>query len=219
MPMRRHPFARIVEIAAVNRQDVRNPGMFCQGIADGAGGHGEMGVDHIEALTPHQLFAATDRHGHIGEERGKAARCLSSPAENGHANNMRAVFLALFREVEGARCQHRHVVTLGQLLDELGCDDTTTATERRVFVVTDQNVHFEATQGNDAIRSKRRLTCSSATVPFDGVEKLASGCSIQRTDGTLPPSVFRRLSDRFARLTARSRLPDRDVQPLGGRPE
>ena len=139
--MRRHEFTRIIQIAAMNREDVGQIAVARQAVADRTGGHGEMGVDHIERFFAHQGFAPSDRGRHIGKERRQAAGGFLRAPVDRHADDARALFEAFLGKVEGFGGQNGDVMPFGEFIDQLRRDDPATAAKGRILVVTDQNVH------------------------------------------------------------------------------
>ena len=138
MPVRGELFRGIVKITAVDRQHVRDSVKGGECRADGARGHREMRVDHVEGAAA-KLQAAQHGHRHIGEHRRKIGHRHLGSEEYRHADHTHAPIGLERREVPGPRGEDGHLVPAGEFTGECGHDDAAPAAERRILVIAEQD--------------------------------------------------------------------------------
>ena len=141
VPVRRCPFARIIEITAMNRQDVGTSGLAREQVSDRPRWQGKVGIDDIRPETLHDLTPAPDSL-NGKPDQGDHARSFEMPPEGyGHTVDRYAVSDFLGREIETARRNDRDFMAPGQFLGQHRRDHAAATANRRILVIADENPH------------------------------------------------------------------------------
>jgi hypothetical protein len=137
----RRALGRIVEVAAVEAQNVRDASASSERIPYRPRGKHEVSVDQIVAIPGDHPASAQDAHDQIGEHRRDVRRRHPPPSKHGHTNDADSVLDDVSGKSEGARREDGHFVPLREGFCEHGIDDTAPAAERRILVVAEQDSH------------------------------------------------------------------------------
>ena len=82
MTVRGRPFARIVQVAPMKREDIGQAAPPSQRIANRSRGQRKMRIDDVVAIRPQEALARPGTYGDKSEQRQEAADRLSGPKEH-----------------------------------------------------------------------------------------------------------------------------------------
>ena len=183
--MRRAALARIEQVAAVHRQNVREPTPARERSAKRTGRHDEVRVDDIEGVLEGQ--PANESAGQIRQHRRKVRNGQLSPEEYGCANDAHALIVAARRQIDRLGGQRSHFMAFRELPRKRSHDHAAAAAKRRIFIVAEEDLHSTDNQQVLGQRAGRRLATG----------KLASGQRRARFGSGQSPAASQPVAPRF----------------------
>ena len=138
--MRGRLLAWVVQVAAVNGQDVRGPETVRDPLTHRPGRDHEVSIHDVEAVAgAAQAARAPGRRRQVAEHGRHACHCEFFPQQHGRSLDPDSIFDRLRGQSERLRRQHRHLVALGEFACQRRHDRAATAAERRVLIVAEEN--------------------------------------------------------------------------------